>query len=384
MNDKQMSVNVAFIGTVGVPNLYGGFEMFLESCAPRLRKSYNKVFVTCDRGRYKDMNPDWEGVQRVFIPVSANGALSVLHDLLAFFAVLWRVQVIIVLGVSGGLFFPLFRALCALTGKRLIVNVDGVEWRRAKFSRSRRWFLYASDRLAQLFSHDVIVDNEALRPFLARSVQQRAVLIAYPGDHVLADSYQKVASKNALECLTICRIEPENNCHLLIEAFALARHGRYVFIGNWNASAYGRSLRERYAGVPGLEMRDPVYDKKVLADLRGNCDVYLHGHSVGGTNPSLVEMLFYDCTILAFDCAFNRSTAGEAIEYFSGVDTLAAAIASATRHTHFDRRAVRARYAAAEVCDAYVRLISHGRTPELAPDAAEQTTAVSERPRKYR
>ncbi|MDK6079265.1 DUF1972 domain-containing protein [Massilia varians] len=378
-----MSVNVAFIGTVGVPNKYGGFEMFLESCAPKLLERYNEVLITCDSSRYEDRNREWQRIRRVFVPVSANGALSVLHDLLAFLAVFWRAQVIIVLGVSGGIFFPLFRALCGMAGKRLIVNVDGVEWRRAKFSRKRRWFLYISDRLAQLFSHTVVVDNEALRPFLVKSVQQSAVLIAYPGDHVLAEPYQKSVSDNLLECLTICRIEPENNCHLLIEAFAAAKRGRYVFIGNWRASAYGLALRERFADVPGLEMRDPVYDKNILANLRGNCDVYLHGHSVGGTNPSLVEMLFYDCSILAFDCAFNRSTSGDATGYFASADDLAAQITALDRRVKTDRRAVRARYTRYEICNAYARLIGHAHPLTSAFETEEQETAIGTAGREF-
>lgn len=128
-----MKKTIAFIGSAGVPNIYGGFEMFLESCTPGILKSFAKVFVTCDRSKYADRSRNWRGVTRVFVPVGANGASSVLHDLLAFFAVLWRADAIVVLGVSGGIFFPLFRLIASLMGKKLIVNVDGIEWRRAKF-----------------------------------------------------------------------------------------------------------------------------------------------------------------------------------------------------------------------------------------------------------
>lgn len=368
-------IDLAFIGTVGVPNNYGGFEMFLESCAPRLSSRFKNVLVTCDRTKYKDHTTNWHGVQRVFIPLPANGALSVLHDLMAFFAVFWRVRAIIVLGVSGGIFFPLFRLLCSLTGKKLIVNVDGVEWRRAKFSRGKRLFLYVSDRLAQWCAHRVVVDNEGLRPFLVRSVQQSAALIAYSGDHVL----RLAAQKNSLEpcCLTICRIEPENNCDVLIEAFKQAACGTYLFVGNWNASAYGRALRARYADVPGLEMRDPVYAKDKVAALRSECNLYLHGHSVGGTNPSLVEMLFYDCAVLAFDCSFNRFTAGQAIDYFHDVTALAIRIKTMDFTRTFDRSAVRAAYTSARICSAYSEMIYSLFPQSAAPslDAQEEQSA---------
>lgn len=360
-----MSFNISFIGAVGLPNRYGGFEMFLEACAPLLAKEFDEVLVTCDKTKYTERELVWAGVKRVFIPIPANGALSVLHDLLAFFAVFWRAHAIVVLGVSGGIFFPLFRLLCSLFDKQLIVNVDGVEWRRAKFSKTRRQFLYISDRLAQRFAHEVVVDNEGLRPFLIRAVRDKASLIAYSGDHVLRDPSATMAPDGSLSCLTICRIEPENNCDLLLEAFARAERGTYVFVGNWNASEYGRQLRHRYRDVLGLEIRDPIYDKAELAKLREQCNVYLHGHSVGGTNPSLVEMLFYDCHIVAFDCAFNRCTAGDAIRYFAGDEALAAQLQDFDWKASFDRRMVRNRYTATRIAGAYASLIRGSFVPVM-------------------
>ena len=146
-------IRVAFIGSAGIPNLYGGFESFLEHCAPEIAKHTKAVVVTCDHSLYEDQTGDFHGVRRIFIPIRANGAHSILHDLLAFLRVLPVVDQIIVLGVSGGVWFPLFRALCMLTSKRLLINIDGVEWRRSKFSPWRRGVLRAFDRLAQVFSH---------------------------------------------------------------------------------------------------------------------------------------------------------------------------------------------------------------------------------------
>jgi glycosyltransferase involved in cell wall biosynthesis len=368
--------NVAFIGTVGVPNNYGGFEMFLESCTPLLAHTFNTVFVTCDSTKYASRARNWHDVRRIFIPVSANGALSVIHDLLAFFAVFWRAQAIVVLGVSGGIFFPLFRVMCALSGKKLIVNVDGVEWRRAKFSVSKRAFLYVSDRLAQWCSHQVVVDNEGLRPFLARSVQSSAALIAYSGDHVTHVAPMLPVANGETRCLTICRIEPENNCAMLIEAFAIAGCGTYIFVGNWDASSYGRTLRQRYAHVPGLEMRDPVYEKNAVATLRSECTAYLHGHSVGGTNPSLVEMLFYDCAILAFDCSFNRFTAADAIDYFCDVPELVSKIPEAAMSAPRSRSKVRQDYTSARICAAYEAMIYSLFQQEVSQKKIEEPTKL--------
>lgn len=105
---NKLKMNIGFIGAVGVPNVYGGFEMFLEVCGPSFAECFDNVFITCDKKRYVDLSRVWKGIYRVFIPFRANGSQSVIHDFLAFFSVFWRVRVIIVLGVSGGVFFRFF------------------------------------------------------------------------------------------------------------------------------------------------------------------------------------------------------------------------------------------------------------------------------------
>lgn len=349
-------MRIAFIGSVGIPNNYGGFEMFVEACAPELARHCKRVYVTCDRGRYADRTSLWRGVRRIFIPVPANNVWSIVHDLLAFFTVFWRVDAVVVLGVSGGVFFPLFRLLSRLCRVRLIVNLDGLEWRRTKYSRPKRAFLFASDRIAQGFAHVVIADNAALRPFLLPAVAASARFIAYPGDHVV--SWRKFPPPaSGLECLTICRIEPENHCDILLKAFARVGQGRYRFVGNWHASEYGEQLWLRYHGSPGIELIEATYDPEQLNFLREQCSVYLHGHSVGGTNPSLVEMLYYDCRVIAFDCSFNRATAGEAIDYFEDMTGLVESIKIVDTPRAEARAQARMRYTLERICTEYLELI---------------------------
>jgi glycosyltransferase involved in cell wall biosynthesis len=353
---------VALIGSVGIPNVYGGFEMFAEACAPEFAKNCPAVYVTCDRGRYADRARLWRGVRRIFIPCPANNLWSIAHDLLAFLAVFWRAEAVIVLGVSGGVFFPLFRLLSDLCRVRLIVNLDGLEWRRTKFSKAKRAFLFASDRIAQRFAHVVVADNEALRQYLLPAVAARARFIAYPGDHVLSRrKFPRLGS--SLECLTICRIEPENHCDILLKAFARVEQGHYRFVGNWHASEYGEQLWLRYHGSPGIELMEATYDPDQLNSLREQCTVYLHGHTVGGTNPSLVEMLYYDCKIIAFDCAFNRATAGDASDYFEDLTELVDAIKTPDTPRAEARAQARMRYTLETICSDYLELIEGSDAP---------------------
>lgn len=332
------------MGSVGVPNRYGGPEAFAESITPALVEQGFEVAVTCDKSRYlDDLSSDFKGVRRVFIPVNANGVSSPLHDLLAFLAVVRVSDYILVLGVSGGLFFPFFRILCAMTGCRLLVNIDGVEWRRSKFSGMGKVVLYVSDWLAQRCAHVVIYDNDALLEYVLNPA--KSACVEYSGDQAVLRGAARAASSSATDvyALTICRIEPENNCDLLIEGFLKSSAPSYVFVGNWDRSEYGRALRRRYAAESRLKLLDPIYDPQEVFRLRSSCIRYLHGHSVGGTNPSLVEILFFDCEIYCWDCSFNRRTALDAARFFSSADDLAQLL-DAPAAVPADRSLIRSRY----------------------------------------
>lgn len=312
--------HIAFIGSAGLPNRYGGFEAFLEHCAPVIARMVRAVTVSCDARLYPDKSSPWQGVHRVFIPLRANGMSSIFHDAWAFMRVFRRASHIIVLGISGGIWFPLFRLMCDLSGKKIIVNIDGIEWRRGKHGPLQRWFLRVSGLFAERFAHRVIYDNAALAPYLNPCARHKSSLIAYPGDHVLRLPEIDVQVGTAL---TICRIEPENNLEMLIEGFLASPLKCYTIVGNWAHSPYASQLKRKYENDPRIVMLDSTYDPKKLATLRQSCHFYLHGHSVGGTNPSLVEMLFYDCQIICFDVPFNRATAEDRAIYFSSIGQLA-------------------------------------------------------------
>ena len=120
----------------------------------------------------------------------------------------------------------------------------------------------------------------------------------------------------------VCRIEPENNVHLLLEAFSEQTTMPLIMVGNWANSEYGNGLKERYLGNPSIIMYDPIYDQGKLNALRSNCTLYLHGHSCGGTNPSLVEAMYLRLAIVAFDCNFNRETTENKAIYFKNAEKL--------------------------------------------------------------
>lgn len=354
------TVHAAFIGSAGIPNRYGGFEAFLEHCAPKIVALTASMTVTCDRRLYPDRTPLYRGVRRLFLRIPANGGWSVVHDLIAFMRVFARSTHIVVLGVSGGPWFPLFRLFCSLAGKRLLINIDGVEWRRDKFSASRRLLLRCFDALAQCCAHTVIYDNAALLDYVLVGCRDKAMQIGYSGDHVLR---LPMVLRQPSTGLTVCRIEPENNIGMLIDGALRSKLNCYTVVGNWDHSDYGRELRARHARDARLRLLDPIYDPERLATLRESCDVYIHGHSVGGTNPSLVEMLFYDCRLLCLDVTFHRQTAGHCAEYFRDATALAALLETPAE-AGCDRMQLRLRYSSVVIARQYVDAMVGGEFHE--------------------
>jgi glycosyltransferase involved in cell wall biosynthesis len=126
--------------------------------------------------------------------------------------------------------------------------------------------------------------------------------------------------------ITVCRIEPENNTHLVLDAFSRQTELPLIAVGNWKNSGYGFSLFEKYVKFTHIHLLDPIYDSEKINSLRSNAFVYIHGHSAGGTNPSLVEAMFLSLPVFAFDCVYNRYTTENQCVYWSNADELYACI----------------------------------------------------------
>jgi len=309
---------VAIIGTVGVPACYGGFESLAENLLPL--PSPTRVY--CSSSAYAEHADQFRGADLTYIPLAANGVSSIPYDILSVLhAVIKRTDVLLILGVSGSTILPFVRLFSPKT--RIVCNIDGLEWRRAKWGKWASRFLKLCEKIAVKYSHEIIADNQAIQEYVAQEYGVSAHLIAYGGDHAVAGKSQEADTPaDSPYAFALCRIEPENNVHLIIEGCAQAQVP-LKFIGNWNNSDYGRTLRERYSNHKLIELIDPIYDINTLYRYRANCSLYLHGHSAGGTNPSLVEMMHFGKPILAFDCDYNRASTENQALFFTDADTLA-------------------------------------------------------------
>ena len=357
-------MKISILGTVGIPAKYGGFETLAENLV-RFQQSHSlevKLTVYCSANSYAAKPANLMGAKLRYIGLSANGVSSIAYDIVSLFSVVWhRSDVILLLGVSGAISLPLFRLL---SRARIVTNVDGVEWKRDKWKGAARWFLRLSERMAVRYSHEVVADNAGIAEHIKQAYGRNAHVIAYGGDHglqTLCKAYDGPALPQRYG-LALCRIEPENNVAMILEAFASNDAMPLVFVGNWNNSAFGRELWQRYSNHDHLYLLDPIYDMGVLRTLRGNATAYVHGHSAGGTNPSLVEMMHFGLPILAYDCIFNRYTTEDRAIFFKDTESLLRSLVTLTKDQSSDigaemRRIAQDRYTWSAIGQAYFELL---------------------------
>lgn len=321
---------IAIIGTCGLPANYGGFETLTEHLT---RQFGHKLPLTvyCSSKAYPEKLKTYNHADLEYIALSANGLQSIPYDIISLFKAARTNDTILILGVSGCIILPVFRLF--YKHKRIIINIDGLEHRRNKWNKFIRMFLKYSESLAIRYANEVITDNKAIEDYVLNEYGRKSTLIAYAGDQVqnltLKDETREKYQLPDKYALKVCRIEPENNIHLILEAFAETKDS-LVIIGNWSNSKYGINLKNQYAGYKNINLIDPIYNPEILNQIRSNCALYLHGHSAGGTNPALVEAMNLGLPVFAFDCVYNRATTLNEALYFKDKEDLKMLIGSAS------------------------------------------------------
>ncbi|MGB0522996.1 MAG: DUF1972 domain-containing protein [Flammeovirgaceae bacterium] len=310
---------VAIIGTAGVPGRYGGFETLAHQLVLQLNQQFqlavycsSKFYSKAERQKY------WNGARLHYLPLNANGAQSILYDFLSIIHALFYADTLLVLGVSGGLLIPFVKLF---TNKKIIINIDGQEWRRAKWNKYVKAFLKFSEIVAVRYADADITDNAALKRYTAINYKTLSHLIEYGADHTQTEKlteadYLKYPFLRNPYAFKVCRIEPENNVHMILQAFATLPQKTFVMVGNWQNSHYGQQLKKQFRDYPNIHLLDPIYHQKSLDKLRSNCFLYIHGHSAGGTNPSLVEAMYLGRPIITFDVSYNQVTTEYKAFYF--------------------------------------------------------------------
>lgn len=316
---------IAIIGTVGLPAKYGGFETLADHLVSNLSEKYDFT-VYCSQKKYKkeERLASYKGAKLQYIPLEANGVQSIPYDTISILHAIFKNDILLILGVAGAWILPFVKLF---TNKKIIISIDGIEWKRDKWSLLAKLYLWWAEKIAVKYSHIDISDNESIQDYTAVRYETLSRVIEYGADHTMKvvpneEDIQKYPFLSDNYAVKVCRIEPENNVHIVLEAFKQKSDMNLVLVGNWNNSEYGKRLKEEYGSVNNIHLYDPIYNQREIDLIRGNAGLYIHGHSAGGTNPSLVEAMYLELPVIAFEVSYNiTTTEGKAI-YFSSVADL--------------------------------------------------------------
>jgi glycosyltransferase involved in cell wall biosynthesis len=307
------------LGSRGIPNRHGGFEACAQHLAPWLVERGWDVTVYCQEPADTDFRRGtWRGVTLEHVPTPHGGARgSLWFDAWSTRHAARHDDLVLTLGFNTAVFFPWY----ALHGRRHVVNMDGIEWRRGKWSAPVRAWFYGNSWMAGLSADRLIADHPEIAAMLARrGWGTRTTMVPYGAERVVAAPLAPVRALG-LEPggygLVIARPEPENSILEIVHAWsAVPRRCPLVILGAYESSnRYHASVR----AAAGAEVRfvGAIYDAEAVQALRHHARLYVHGHTVGGTNPSLVEALGAGSPVLAHDNVFNRWVAGDGARYFA-------------------------------------------------------------------
>ncbi|MBU0943570.1 MAG: DUF1972 domain-containing protein [Proteobacteria bacterium] len=314
------------LGTRGIPAQHGGFETFTEHFAVYLQKKNWQVTVYCqEEGDGKIYEDKWCGIHRVHIPVTQQGAKgTIVFDWRSTLHAVKRKIPVLTLGYNTAIFCALYR----LKGIKNVINMDGVEWRRGKWNHLERAWLYINEKLGAWLGNHLIADHPEIKKHLSQFVSSSKItIIPYSAD-ILETADESLLTPFNLEknryVVLIARPEQENSILEIVMAYSRVKRGvPLVILGNYTPGS--NNYHKLVVDSAGNEIKfiGAIYDKNIVQALRFFARFYVHGHTVGGTNPSLVEALGAGSPILAHDNKFNRWVAGEGSRYFSTEDECA-------------------------------------------------------------
>jgi glycosyltransferase involved in cell wall biosynthesis len=312
-------MKIAILGTRGIPNHYGGFEQCAEYLALGLVKRGHEVIVY-NSHNHPYQQSQWNGVKLVhcYDPESRLGtAGQFIYDLNCILNVRTEnVDVILQLGYTSS------SAWGWLLPRKAVVttNMDGLEWTRTKYSDKVKKFLLWAESLGVKYSDHLISDSIGIQDYLRDKYNVASAFIPYGADVFSTPDPSILKDYNLQEFtydLLIARLEPENSIEVILDGVSRARTKRQFLVIGRHETKYGEYLKEKFKAFKFIRFIGGIYDITKLNNIRYYSNIYFHGHTVGGTNPSLLEAMASNSLICANDNPFNKYILGTDALYFS-------------------------------------------------------------------
>lgn len=361
-------MRVALIGTRGVPARYGGFETAVEEIGRRLADRGHEVVVYC-RGAVEPRPDRYLGMELVHLPAARRKSLETLSHTLLSVAHLVRqrrpVDAAIVFNAANAPFLPLLRLRRVPTA----VHVDGLEWRRSKWRGAGQRYYRSVEALSVRWADALIADAVGIADYYTEEFGAPTELLRYgapiqdsPGRSRIGDLGLEPGGYHVV----VARFEPENHVLEIVRGYAASRASLpLVVVGSAPYSdGYTADISAIAEADPRIRLLGGVWDPELLDELYGNALTYLHGHSVGGTNPSLLRAMGAGTAVIAYDVNFNREVLGDTASFFTSADDVAALLQAAEsdptamhREGSLLRERARADYRWDAVADGYEDLL---------------------------
>lgn len=306
MQPKQ-KVKLAIIGSRGYPYVYGGYETFVKELSERLVNSDVEVTVYCQKALFVNRPKSVNGISLVYLPTVKHKSLNqLIHSFLSILHVTFsHAQVVLVVNLAAG---PL-GWLPRLTGKKTIINTDGLEWERPKWKGLGSKYFYFGAWCATKFYNVLVSDAEAMRAVYWKTFKSNSEVIAYGAPEYKKQELgflKKLGLENQTYYLIVGRLIPDNNADFIVQEFLnSSSNKKLVVVGDVPyQDSYAETLKSLASNQ--LIFTGYVKNQDELLCLYQNCFAYFHGHEFGGTNPAMLKAMANKCAILALNTPFNQ------------------------------------------------------------------------------
>lgn len=318
LHDTRPTVRI--LGTHGIPASYGGFETAAENVARYLVENGWRAIVYCQTDHGGPIYEDtWEGIERVNISVPDKGWTGTARfDWRSIWHAVRRRDLCLTFGYNTGVFNVIQRLL----GVRNVINMDGIEWSRKRWGRFRQAILYVGERFAAVFGNELIADHPELNTYLqSRAPKRKITTITYGAHPIVSEPPVALLAPYDLEpgryLNLIARPIPENSILEIVQGFSARRRGiRLALLGHYDGASDAYHQQVIDAASDEVVFLGAIYEPETVQAIRYHSLGYLHGHTVGGTNPSLVEALAAGNPVIAHNNKYNTWVAGAAGLFF--------------------------------------------------------------------
>ncbi|MCM5527506.1 DUF1972 domain-containing protein [Parasegetibacter sp. NRK P23] len=315
-------MKIGILGTRGIPNAYGGFEQFAQFLALGLYARGHEVYVYNSSTHPYQQN-QWNNIRLIHCKDWENKigtAGQFFYDLNCILDARKRkFNILLQLGYTSNSIWRFLWPADTLN----VVNMDGLEWKRTKYGKLTRSFLQSAEKWAARGAHYMVSDSTGIQSYLNKKYGLPSDFIPYGADIPEAFDIAYLERYHLPPYrynMVMARMEPENNIEMVLKAHR-AVHGKVLLVVGKTDNKYGQYLKNEYESA-NIIFVGGIYDIQIVNTLRHYADVYFHGHSVGGTNPSLLEAMACSCNIAAHDNEFNRAVLGADARYFNNSEEI--------------------------------------------------------------